>query len=298
MRVEWVHPSWRDLVIGRLKNDPEARREFISRSGVHGAVLALSTAGGAAGERRLPLIGSDDDWDALTDRLYALIPELEPAELVTVLAALSETIDDLGDSDEVAEAQALARAVLSRTAKVWDASHSPVPLLALDPWMAVWSVLRPQPGLPDLSITWVELAPTRPPALDDLAALERFTEWLSMCRLMSAHGVRLRDELGGGSDHADLMPSRIPVLRSFQDDVDQRRNRHGARSFDAATLDLVLRALDCIAVLAPELAPASQEISFTFRMDSSVAQAGGIPGPPSAPAPSDPFDVRRVLADL
>ncbi len=115
---------------------------------------------------------------------------------------------------------------------------------------------------------------------------------------MSAHGVRLRDELGGGSDHADLMPSRIPVLRSFQDDVDQRRNRHGARSFDAATLDLVLRALDCIAVLAPELAPASQEISFTFRMDSSVTQAGGIPGPPSAPAPSDPFDVRRVLADL
>ncbi len=82
MRVEWVHPSWRDLVIGRLENDAQARREFINRSGVYGAVLALSTAGGAAGERRLPLIGSDEDWDALTDRLYALIPELEPPELV------------------------------------------------------------------------------------------------------------------------------------------------------------------------------------------------------------------------
>ena len=255
-----------------------------------------STAGGAAGERRLPLTGSDDDWDALTDRLYGLIPELEPAELVTVLAAVYETIDDLGDAEEVAEARALARAVLSRTAKVWDDAQSPIPLLALDPWMGVWSVLRPQPPLPDLSITWVESVPARAPALDDLAALERFTEWLSMCRLMSAYGVRLRDELGVGSDHANLVPSQIPVLKSFQDDVDQRRNRRGAQSFDAVTLDLVLRALDSIAVLAPELTPASQEISFTLRMDTSVAQTGGIPGPP--PAPSDPFDVRRVLADL
>jgi hypothetical protein len=296
MRVEWVHPSWRDLVIGRLKSDPEARREFISRSGVHGAVLALSTAGGAAGERRLPLIGSDDDWDALTDRLYALIPELEPTELVTVLAAVSETIDDLGDSDEVGEARALARAVLSRTAKVWDATHSPIPLLALDPWMGVWSVLRPPPPLPDLSVTWVELAPTRPPALDDLAALERFTEWLSMCRLMSTYGVRLHDELGVGSDRADLMPSQIRVMASFQNGVDQRLFRRGARSFEAATLDLVLRALDSIGLLAPELTPASHEISFTLRMHPAAPQAGGIPGPP--PAPSDPFDVRRVLADL
>jgi hypothetical protein len=296
MRVEWVHPSWRDLVIGRLKNDPRGRREFISRSGVHGAVLALSTAGGAAGERRLPLIGSDDDWDALTDRLYELIPELEPAELVTVLAALSETIDALGDSEEVGEAQALARAVLSRTSKLWDAAHSPIPLLALDPWMGVWSVLRPQPPLPDLSITWVELVPTRAPVLDDLAALERFTEWLSMCRLMSAYGVRLHDELGAGSDHAALMPSQLGVMTSFQDDVDRRRNTRGAESFDAATLDLVLRALDSIAMLAPQLTPVSQDISFTLRMDTSTPQAGGVTAPP--PAPTDPFDVGRVLADL
>jgi hypothetical protein len=296
VRVEWVHPSWRDLVIGRLKNDPGGRREFISRSGVHGAVLALSTAGGAAGERRLPLIGSDDDWDALTDRLYGLIPDLEPAELVTVLAALSETIDDLGDSEEAGEAQALARAVLSRTSKMWDAAHAAIPLLALDPWMGVWSVLRSQPPLPDLSITWVELVPTRAPALDDLATLERFTEWLSMCRLMSAYGVRLHDELGVGSDHADLMSSQVGVMKSFQDDVDQRRNTRGAEWFDAATLDLVLRALDSIAVLAPELTTASQDISFTLRMDTSTPQTGGVTAPPSAP--TDPFDVRRVLADL
>ena len=31
MRVSWVHPSWRDLVIESLAADPVERRRFLSR---------------------------------------------------------------------------------------------------------------------------------------------------------------------------------------------------------------------------------------------------------------------------
>ena len=81
MRVAWVHPTWRDLVIERLASDAALRRHFLGHCGPHGVVLALSTAGGAEGERPLPLIAGDEDWDALGDRIYALVPELEHAEL-------------------------------------------------------------------------------------------------------------------------------------------------------------------------------------------------------------------------
>ena len=89
MRIAWVHPSWRDLVIEHLSSDPEARERFLHNCSVHGALLALSLGGGHRGERELPLLQCDGDWDALTDRLYTLASELEPAELLGLMDASS-----------------------------------------------------------------------------------------------------------------------------------------------------------------------------------------------------------------
>lgn len=290
MRVEWVHPSWRDLVIGRLKDDADARREFIKRAGVHGAVLALSTAGGSAGERRLPLIGADEDWDALTDRLYRLIPEVEPAELVMVLTALTETIDDLAGTEAVGEARAVARAALSRATSLWDAAHAPIPLLALDAWVALARRIKPRPSLPDLSITWVELLPARAPELDDRGSLERFAEWLWLCQLLSGYDPEQGDEFGFGSEHLDL------VLR-FKENVGRWGTTLGARSSQSTTLDLVLRALESIALLEPALQRSSREIAYMLTLDTSGPPEPGAP-PPPLPTQHETFDVRRVLEDL
>src|SRR5262249_39233252 len=65
--VAWVHPSWRDLLIDELAGDAASRLAFLSRCGLDGALVALSVGGGPAGERRLPLLRADADWDALTD---------------------------------------------------------------------------------------------------------------------------------------------------------------------------------------------------------------------------------------
>ena len=290
MRVEWVHPSWRDLVIGRLKDDADARREFIKRAGVHGAVLALSTAGGSAGERRLPLIGADEDWDALTDRLYRLIPEVEPAELVMVLTALTETIDDLAGTEAVGEARAVARAALSRATSLWDAAHAPIPLLALDGWVALARRIKPRPSLPDLSITWVELLPARAPELDDHGSLERFAEWLWLCQLLSGYDPEQGDEFGFGSEHLEL-------LAQFQGEVDRRCMMQGAQAFESTTLDLVLRALESISLLGPELRRYSREIAYMLTIDTSLSSDPGAALPPPRTL-GETFDVRRVLEDL
>jgi hypothetical protein len=206
MRVAWVHPTWRDLVIERLAADAPLRRRFLSRCGPHGVVLALSGSGGAAGERRLPLIWDDEDWDALGDRLYALAPELEHAELAAVLAALREAIRVL-DRDlpaHAGEARALARMALERVGSTWDASHAPVALDCAGAWLSLAALLDPRPYPGFLAVTWAELLPARLPDPDDLAEVQRFTDWMTLCDAVASFSPKALGELGYGPDQEKL----------------------------------------------------------------------------------------------
>ena len=82
-RVGWVHPSWRDLVIEELATDADARRAFLRDCSVEGVLLALSTGGGVTGERSLPLLIDDADWDLVGDRAAGFLSELDdPATCV------------------------------------------------------------------------------------------------------------------------------------------------------------------------------------------------------------------------
>jgi hypothetical protein len=188
MRVEWVHPSWRDLVIDHLSSDHDARERFLHNCSVHGALLALSLAGGHGGERELPLLKHDTDWDALTDRLYTLVPELERAELLGLMDALALTIHDLSATPTAPEANALATAVLARLTTVWRTAREPIALPALEAWSTLAGGLSSKPEPPAISVTWAELLPTAAPQPTDGANLERFADWLTLGR--TAHGLR------------------------------------------------------------------------------------------------------------
>jgi hypothetical protein len=286
MRIEWVHPTWRDLVIGMLIGDDAARRHFLRRCGVHGVELALSTAGGAAGERQLPLIRSDDDWDALGDRLYELVAELEPQDLIAALAALATAIDELPGNGEVTP---LARTVLARAASLWNASRRAVAVDLLDAWLSVGRRLAPRPAPPELTLTWAALVPATVPARDDRPALERFADWLVLCELLRAYDPVLPAQLGFG-------PDKLALALAFALDLERHPD-----ACSAAAEEPTLRALECIGRLAPEYRSVPQMVARRLRR--TAIEHGGAPllshrdlarefgdlGPPG---------VDRVLADL
>jgi hypothetical protein len=201
-----VHPTWRDLVIDRLAADAELRCRFLSRCGPHGVVLALSTAGGAEGDRALPLIADDGDWDALGDRLYALLPELDHAELAMVLRALLGAVQVVSpDRMASREAGGLARMALERTAALWAAAGAPVLMDCVDAWLSLSARLDP-PLSPDfLGPTWAELLPAALPDPEDLAEVQRFTDWLTLCELLGEFSRELLERLGFGRDHEALI---------------------------------------------------------------------------------------------
>src|SRR3954470_4422503 len=93
MRVTWVHPSWRDLVISELARDDGLRRRFLRHCRVDGAALALSSGGGSDGDRVRRLLTGDADWDARGDNLHRACSELAQDDAVRVLGVLGEAID-------------------------------------------------------------------------------------------------------------------------------------------------------------------------------------------------------------
>jgi hypothetical protein len=200
--IGWVHPSWRDLVIAELRETPEARERFLGSCGLYGTMLALSREGGATGDRTLPLLVEDRDWDALGDRVVSLVGEAEDQELAQLLLAFAELRSgDLSPAANV-EARNVAADVLATVVRRWDREQRILPSALLAHWYGLrdWAAQSVAP--PSLIRTWVELSPSAAPAQQlDRVDLIRTDEWLAIVQILRAYD-----------------PARLAEFRFFEDD--------------------------------------------------------------------------------
>ena len=186
-RVTWVHPSWRDLVIDALARDPLARRRFLERCSIEGVLLAISVGGGAAGERRFPLLVADADWDTATDRLSRLVPELAESELVRLLASLTAAVGAPADARVHSEAEALAGRCLTVTRDRLDARGGAVSVALLESWYVLADGVRGRVAPPRVAATWIELLPTAAAGTATVPDLVRIEDWLRLARVLADH---------------------------------------------------------------------------------------------------------------
>jgi hypothetical protein len=265
VRVDWVHPSWRDLVIEELASHPAERHRFLASCGVDGAALALSGAGGAGGARERPLLKEDADWDALGDGLHHLCgAEIDEPEAILVLRALADVELD-------AEAENLTRLVLKRLG--W--SGKALSVDAIGAWTAVAVRLDPRPEPPAVAMTWLELAPDAAPRTPE--EMERMADWLRLAEILDHHDPELLAGLG--------FPSRYTaILADFATSA--------PREEPPAERDLRIESLARLALLDEALAGAAMSESLALTIQA------GEPVPEPAPATSNGFPIARVLKDL
>jgi hypothetical protein len=176
--VVWVHPSWRDLVIDELAHTGDERRRFLTRCGLDGLLLALSTGGGAAGERRFPLLIDDADWDALTERLHTVIAALDDHDLFRLLATLREAT-----ATGEPEVKAVTETVLAAMRRTWDDAGSPIPVGLL----ATWLELAERTGaemVPRLAPTWIDLVPTESIDMGLRDDVRRLDDWIALVEIL------------------------------------------------------------------------------------------------------------------
>jgi hypothetical protein len=294
--IGWVHPSWRDLVIEKLRSDPAARRRFLAACGIHGVTLALSAEGGVAGERTLPLLISDGDWDELGGRVRDLLRELEDQELARLLLELAAALTAILDPAQTREAQSLATYLVNATRHAWDRACRPLPVALLEAWYALNKRVPEPAEAPGLAPTWAELHPgslllDRP----DRSELVRADDWLALARTLSKHDRNALRALGFFDRDRDLLERMIVTLtRTTSDDE--------LRPLSEAVL---LR----IEELVPDLATGAQSAIEIARLVEEMERKKwwvpqDIPAPPSTEpvtVSSSEFrrdDVDRVLRDL
>jgi hypothetical protein len=268
--VTWVHPSWRDLVIDALAADAAERRRFLAHCGVDGATLALSTAGGAAGERTRPLLREDADFDALADGLHRLCADLEEPDAVRLLTVL-------GANEPDPEVSALAALVARRLAGRWQGRAVGVDALAA--WAAVAAKLPERPEPPSAAATWVELEPDRAPTTP--VELERFADWLRLAELLARHDPELLAGLGFPDRHRDVLDAFAADSPSGEPPVEH---------------ELRLQALERLGDLYPSCA-ARATATVMAAHDDALAAPEGVPEP-SVASLMPRFPVHRVLQDL
>ncbi len=294
MGIGWVHPSWRDLVINELREDAAARRRFLGACEVHGVMLALSREGGIAGERSLPLLVSDADWDLLGDRLRQLVRELEDQDLARVLLALRGALTGEIERSKKREARGLTEYLLRATARSWDEYRRRLPVYLLEAWYALNS-WAPEPAEPPrLGPTWGELYPGSPPVQGlERSELARADEWLTLVQTLARYDPNALGALGFFEHAQELLEHLINAIE---------------RTADADLRPLAESVLQRI----QQLAPAHTNIAHRVTTAVKQTRAGerrwwvpeDIPVPPSSePAATGPVeftraDVDRVLTDL
>jgi len=97
--VQWIHPSYRDLVIEQLSLDVTLKSRFLQVMNLEGIKLTVSQAGGGRGDRKLPFLVSDHDWVLLSARSLQVLDGLEIPKAVSMLRVFRSAMVDATGSD-------------------------------------------------------------------------------------------------------------------------------------------------------------------------------------------------------
>jgi hypothetical protein len=250
--IGWVHPSWRDLVIGELRASAAERHDFLSACGIYGVLLALSQEGGAVGERSLPLLVNDSDWDTLGDRAAQLLIELEEQDLARLLLALEEALTSELEPPHQAELQSLAHYVLGAIRRRWDAQPQALPVFALEAWYALGRSVHEPVDSPSVGRTWVELHATSSLFIEGITAgeLRALDDWLALAQVLDRHDRAALARLGF-YEHDQQLLAHVAIEAADLRDDDLRplaetvlaRMRELSPSFGGVA-DAVLRRLE------------------------------------------------------
>jgi hypothetical protein len=286
--IGWVHPSWRDLVIDELAEAVAQRQRFLSTASIEGVTLALSGGGGSSGQRSLPLLQVDGDWDRLSQRVRELTGELEDREIARLLLALTEALSGSLSSHERTEARHLSSEFLETVTR--HSRHQPMSPFLIEAWFALQAVVLPQIEAPDIAWTWAEMYPSHPRdrALDR-GELHQLDEWLGLVETLAKYAPRMLREFGFFTAPQTLVTDVIAAL--------EKTTEPDLRPIAQTILDRLRR-------LAPRHWDTAGDALLSLDVRSQWWEPTDIAAPPTLePVRREPVafareDVARVLRDL
>jgi hypothetical protein len=222
--VEWVHPSVRDMVIGHLMEDTAARRAFLANTGIEGLMLALSSSGGAEGERQFPLLEGEAEWSKVERRVVELLSmgggdsQDRVLPLLGDTARLSRSVIDRTDAKRLGDLTHRGLEALQERWALQDAAVSNIELRNF--YRASADLLNPVQS-PDLAKTWNTSVETVSASLPSIIeqVMQAAEEWLDLATLLQRNDPEQLTHLSFPARYEELVEKIVEVLESEEDDL-------------------------------------------------------------------------------
>ena len=156
-RIEWMHPSWRDLVIEHLCGSASDRRRFLAACGLNGFLLALSQAGGRTGERSFPLLVDKQDWDLVNQGVERILRSEKGAGWQVLHHFTQQPQFSASFAEKSTEAHlllGLLAETLAQLRKMWVGDQMPNQAILIWWYYQLSIHVRPLPPGPNLDGIW------------------------------------------------------------------------------------------------------------------------------------------------
>jgi hypothetical protein len=221
---DWMHPSWRDMVIEFLVERKEARENFLRKCGVHGLLLALSTGGGKHGLRKFPLLIEPSDWSVFTESVSNVITAGTASEMRSLLKAI---LDALRAESSTNNQPIVARPPLRDVADhalaacrtKWSADGWTIESTDLASYYQISEFLSPLPASPGLAQTWQrhwDEARAQMEGFDeyqgDLVTYD-IDEWFDLCAVLLRYEPRFLHQVRFPAQYVQSVKDFLPDLR-------------------------------------------------------------------------------------
>jgi hypothetical protein len=220
---DWMHPSWRDMVIDFLVDHKETRENFLEKAGVNGLALAISTGGGKLGHRKFPLLIEPTDWAIYTESMSRMIESATIVDTRNLLTAVLNAlrIENNADTQPIVARPPLrdvAERSLTACRTKWSNSGWTILAPDLAAYYEISEFLRPLPPSPDLSESWQR-------HWDDARAqIEHFDpyageleigdveHWLELSDIISRYEPRFLNQIRFPASYMSFVKDFLPAL--------------------------------------------------------------------------------------
>jgi hypothetical protein len=218
--VDWMHPSYRDLVIEELSTDESLKLAFLQKMGLPGIKLAVSDTGGALGTRSFPLMTHPESWEILKERCLSLVAEGMPAEISELLLSL-ESIAKVANTTDTARRLGAILSILCQAICVkWNNERAILSHEQIRVFGGASTQVRPLPALPSLERSWKAGDERLARALKQGTSLvferEILGDWLGLAEAIAETEPRLLTQIGFRSRLKQVVPA---VLAHIRDEV-------------------------------------------------------------------------------
>ena len=154
MRIDWIHPSCRDLVIEELAQEHDLQSKFLGAMSLQGIKLAISDSGGAIGDRHMPLMNHQGNWDLLKRRCLEVIASGTQDEMTDLLTVIVSAATNTTDPERKGHLCRTIASVCEAVRTKWDCNASSLSTEDLTAYCDASILLTPLASIPKLASSW------------------------------------------------------------------------------------------------------------------------------------------------